>query len=99
MHLQHFVPRRLLLTSKRGWNTVYVSFTIAACCMLLFLSSCADQAGANTSGTLPGRQVTVTSTSQPVPTKTDSNGDPTEDVFRSQLAKVQRIMDGMSLDQ
>lgn len=101
MQLRHFVPRRLLPTGKRGWNTVHVSFTIVMCCMILFLSSCGSQVGANASST---HTPTATSpllspTSQPVPAKTDSNGDPAEELLRSQLAKVQSIMDGMSLDQ
>ena len=99
MQMQHVVPFRLLLMGKRGWN--YIGFTIVICCMMLFFSSCGNQVGANTSGTNAATPTPslLSPTSQSAPSKTDSNGDPAADVLRSRLAKVQRIMDGMSLDQ
>lgn len=97
MQLQHIVPGRLLPTGKRGW--IYISFTIIMCCMVLFLSSCGSQTGANSSGNPTPASPRLSPSSQPVPTKTDSNGDPSEDLLRTQLEEVQRIMNGMTLDQ
>src|SRR5438067_2323211 len=101
MHLQHFVPCRFLPKGKRESNSIHIGFTIIMCCMLLLLSSCSDQAGASSPGTHTATPTSslLSPTSQAVSSKTDSNGSTAEEILRSQLAKVQMIMDGMSLDQ
>ncbi len=67
---------------------------ILLCCMLLFLTSCADATGI-TSSTVGG---TTVSTS-PAHPKSDINGIETEEALRARLTKVDQIMQGMSLDE
>ncbi len=69
-------------------------FVILLCCMLLFLTGCADVTGitSSTSGS------TTVSTS-PAHPKSDINGIETEEALRARLTKVDQIMQGMSLDE
>jgi len=91
MQSQYVIPGRLISKHTNGWSTFSICFM---CCMLLFLASCGSVAGANSP-----RTNATTPTNQPTPSKTVSSGDPAEDILRSQLEVVQRIMNGMSLDQ
>ena len=98
MQSQHVIPCPFLPKCRRGWSFIYISFTLAMCCMVLFLTSCVGQATANSSPINPPINP-PTPTRQPSPSKADSSGISTEDVLRSQLEVVQRIMNGMTLDQ
>ncbi|GAC1390709.1 MAG: beta-N-acetylhexosaminidase [Ktedonobacteraceae bacterium] len=68
-------------------------FVITLCCVMLFLSSCAD-----TTGATPSSAATSVSTS-PAHPKSDMNGIETEETLRAQITKVDQIMQGMSLDE
>ncbi len=81
-------------------NTLSLFFTISLLCMTLFLSGCSDLlANANTVPTATSTDNKPSPTAIPVSAKSDSHGIPTEALTRAELAKVQHIMAGMSLDQ
>ena len=71
-------------------------FVILLCCMLFFLTGCADPTGITASSTSSGSATASTSPAQP---KSDSNGIETEETLRARLTKVDSIMQGMSLDE
>lgn len=81
-------------------NTLSLFFTISLLCMTLFLSGCSGLlANANTVPTATSTNSKPSPTAIPVTAKSDSHGIPTEALTRAELAKVQHIMAGMSLDQ
>ncbi|GAC1425446.1 MAG: hypothetical protein PVS3B3_32070 [Ktedonobacteraceae bacterium] len=65
---------------------------IVLCCMMFFLSSCADATGL----TSPGNTIASTS---PAHSKSDINGIETEEMLRARLTKTDQIIQGMSLDE
>jgi len=71
-------------------------FVVLLCCMLLFLTSCADATGIPSSSTSAGSTTVSTSPARP---KSDINGIETEETLRARLTKVDQIMQGMSLDE
>ena len=87
----------------RDRNTVHflnIFFTLCLLCLTLFLSACSDIL-TNING-IPASTPTA---SQASPTatfaslKSDNKGIPTEALARAELAKIQQIMAGMSLEQ
>jgi beta-N-acetylhexosaminidase len=77
-------------------NTVLM---LLLCCSLLFFSSCSNPLSSFESANLPHPTPTLPKTSvtlSPTGIKTDSNA---EGPLKAQLAKVQQIMAGMTLDQ
>jgi beta-N-acetylhexosaminidase len=86
-------------TTRRCSTAIYTAFIVMMCCMVLLLSSCADLLA----GSVPSDGLTPTPThpdqSIPGAPKRDASGVPSESILRAQLAKVQKIMAGMSLDQ
>ncbi len=85
--------------TRRCSTAIYTAFIVMMCCMVLLLSSCADLLA----GSVPSDGLTPTPThpdqSIPGAPKRDASGVPSESILRAQLAKVQKIMAGMSLDQ
>jgi len=68
--------------------------------MTLFLSGCSDLlANTNIVPTATPTDSKPSPTAIPVSAKSDSHGIPTEALTRTELAKIQRIMAGMSLEQ
>ncbi len=65
-------------------------FVIALCCILFFLSSCANPIGTSSN---------TTASTSPVPTKSDKNGIKTDGKLRAQMTKVEQMMRGMTLDE
>ncbi len=81
-------------------NTLSLFFTISLLCMTLFLSGCSDLlAYTNMAPTATSTSSKPSPTAKPVSVKSDNRGIPTEAFTRAELAKVQDIMAGMSLDQ
>jgi len=81
-------------------NTLSLFFTISLLCMTLFLSGCSNLlANAKTVPTATSTAGKSSPTAISVNAKSDSHGIPTEALTRAQLAKIQHIMAGMSLDQ
>jgi beta-N-acetylhexosaminidase len=77
-------------------NTILM---LLLCCSLLFFSSCSNPLSSFESANLPHPTPTLPKTSvtlSPTGIKTDSNA---EGPLKAQLAKVQQIMAGMTLDQ
>src|SRR6266568_8518463 len=85
--------------TRRCSTAIYTAFLVMMCCMVLLLSGCADLLA----GSVPSDGLTPTPThpdqSIPGAPKRDASGVPSESILRAQLAKVQKIMAGMSLDQ
>ncbi|HEV7235604.1 MAG TPA: glycoside hydrolase family 3 N-terminal domain-containing protein, partial [Ktedonobacteraceae bacterium] len=81
-------------------NTLSLFFTVSLLCMTLFLSGCSGLlANANTVPTATSTNSKPSPTAIPVTAKSDSHGIPTEALTRAEMAKIQHIMAGMSLDQ
>ena len=81
-------------------KTLSLFFTISLLCMTLFLSGCSGLlANAKTVPTATSTNSKPSPTALPVNAKSDSDGISTEALTRAQLAKIQHIMAGMSLDQ
>ena len=78
---------------KYSYSHMFVIF----CCLMVFLSGCSDVLGSTTSSS--GGTGSTSASMTPAPTKADANGSQTDAVLRAQLAKVQQIMSGMTLDQ
>lgn len=101
--VQNSIDERSLLVDKQ-WGTkrtaslAYSSFIVMMCCMLLVLSSCSNLLGSVNSQNV--QPVTPTAT-QPSPTSTHSTrtDSAAESSLKVDLAKVQQIMAGMTLDQ
>lgn len=78
----------------------YSHILLMICCLALLCSGCANMLGNTASSPSPtaghSRPITL---AQSVAQKSDANGFPSEGVLRMQLAKVQSIMQGMTLDQ
>jgi len=75
-------------------------FFIFLLCLTLFLSGCSDLLSLDSNAASPTLTVAKPSpTSSPASAKSDSQGIPTEAVTRAELAKIQQIMAGMSLEQ
>jgi beta-N-acetylhexosaminidase len=64
------------------------------CCLLVFVSACSS---APNTGTQPSP--TAVATAYPVPPKSDANGVPSEAALRQRLAKVQELIQKMSLEE
>ena len=75
----------------------YSRMFIIFCSLMVFLSGCSNVFGSATSSS--GGTGSTSTTMTPAPTKTDANGSQTDAVLRAQLAKVQQIMSGMTLEQ
>ncbi len=85
-------------SGQRRVTSIYTGFTITMCCMMLALSGSSNQMAGTTA------QPTATTprpspTSPPLRTRTGGHETATEGVLRTQLARVQAIMAGMSLEQ
>ena len=78
----------------------YSHILLMVCCLAMLCSGCANVLGNVTSPPSPtaGRSGSTTIT-QSVAQKADANGFSSEELLRMQLAKVQSIMQGMTLDQ
>jgi beta-N-acetylhexosaminidase len=74
---------------------------VVMCCTVVLLSSCTGSVtnALNPSTSTPTSVVKPAAISVLVQPKTDSNGIATEGVPRAELAKIQKIMAGMTLDQ
>lgn len=87
----------------RTWhNAKMFSFFLSMCllCLTLFLSGCSDLLSLSSNAASPTPTTAKPSpTSSPASAKADSQGIPTEAVTRAELAKIQQIMAGMSLEQ
>ncbi len=95
MQTRHLIRRRQLSKSRPD----YAHFTVMMCCILLFLSSCSNVFNGVMSADVPQPTPTLptaSATLSPTGTRTDSN---VESPLEAQLAKVQQIMTGMTLDQ
>lgn len=91
---------RLLLSSRRHNDPVFICFTLLMCFLLLMLSSCAEL-GIDTGSVspTPTKQTTPWATVFPAQPKLDSNSVSTEAISRHYLEKIQQMMANMSLDQ
>jgi beta-N-acetylhexosaminidase len=91
---------RLLLSSRRHNDPVFICFTLLMCFLLLMLSSCAEL-GIDTGSVspTPTKQTTPWATVFPAQPKLDSNSVSTEAISRHDLEKIQQMMANMSLDQ
>jgi beta-N-acetylhexosaminidase len=92
---------RALLTTRKRLKIMSTCFMIVMCCMVVLLSSCTASLtdALNTSASTPTPDVKPTATPLLVQAKTDSHGVATEAVLRAELARIQSIMAGMTLDQ
>ncbi len=88
-----------LLTTRKPLNIMVLCFMMVMCCMVVLFSSCTASLtdALNTPAPTPTQVVKPTAT--PVQAKTDSKGIATEAVQRAELARIQSIMAGMTLDQ
>ena len=85
---------RSIHTAERYSFVFYTHFAILLCCLMLLLSACGDSS--SSAGSPPVHTPTPGPTAKPSPTSTPS---PTQDSQQVNIAKVQKIIDGMSLDQ
>jgi beta-N-acetylhexosaminidase len=77
----------------------YAGFPVLMCCILLLLSSCANLLSGVDSAAIPQSTRSSTKPSPtPLPTGTRTDSD-LESSLQAELAKVQQIMAGMTLDQ
>src|SRR5215467_11227682 len=83
-------------TSYRRVQGVYPVFAIVMCCILLALSGCANPTKSTTG---PSKPTILHSSPTPSRSKTGDTETTTEGVLRAQLARVQQILAGMSLNQ
>ena len=85
-------------TSHRRVASLYPVFATVMCCIVLAFSGCSNP---TKSSTVPSTPKTPGSspTSRPQHARTGESEAITEGILRAQLAKVQQIMVGMSLDQ
>jgi beta-N-acetylhexosaminidase len=85
-------------TSNWRVTSLYTVFAIVMCCILLALSGCGNPAKGSI---VPSTQKTPRSspTSLPLHSRIGGPEVTTESMLRAQLARVQQIMAGMSLDQ
>src|SRR5712692_12013803 len=90
-----------LLTTRKPLNIMVLCFMMVMCCMVVLFSSCTASLtdALNTPAPAPTQVVKPTATPSPVQAKTDSKGIATEAVQRAELARIQSIMAGMTLDQ
>ncbi len=90
-----------LLTTRKPLNIMVLCFMMVMCCMVVLFSSCTASLtdALNTPAPTPTQVVKPTATPSPVQAKTDSKGIATEAVQRAELARIQSIMAGMTLDQ
>lgn len=70
---------------------------IVLCCIVLLFSSCTSAISANVPPKATPTRTAVTSL--PAPPKSDVQNSATEELKRKQLAKVQQLIQGMSIDQ
>src|SRR6266568_5651978 len=84
--------------SYRRVTSLYAVFAIVMCCILLALSGCGNPVKGSI---VPSTQKTPRSspTSLPLHSRIGAPEVTTESILRAQLARVQQIMAGMSLDQ
>ena len=75
----------------------YSHIIVIFCCLMILLSGCQDVLGST--GSSSGTKGSTSASMTPAATKADANGSQTDAVLRAQLAKVQQIMSGMSLEQ
>lgn len=75
----------------------YGNAIIILCCLLVILSGCSDASG--NASTTSSKSDSPSVSGSHVSTKADANGIQTDAVLRTQLAKVQQIIDGMTLEQ
>jgi len=85
-------PERLQVTS------IYTGFAIAICCLMLALSGCINLI-TGTTARLTSTTPRHSPTSLPLRARTGGHETATEGILRAQLARVQAIIAGMSLDQ
>lgn len=71
---------------------------IVLCCILCFLSSCADATGISSSSDTTSGSSNTVSTS-PAHPKSDGNGIETEEMLRARMTKVDQLLQSMSLDE
>jgi beta-N-acetylhexosaminidase len=88
-----------LRPARKYLTTLYTRFIFVACCTALLLSGSTGPAFGHTSAPAPRRTHTVSSVIvQPAQSATSTN-DSVPQASMTQLRTVQRIMEGMSLDQ
>ena len=87
---------RVIRSARENLDTLHICFTLVMCSIVLLLSSCSDLSTGTTAVSI---QVTPSPTVHRVQGKSDSNSISTEALSRAQLAKVQKIMASMTLDQ
>src|SRR5712691_10724988 len=90
-----------LRSNRKHVNAIYSCLMIVMCCTVVLLSSSTSSLtnALNPPTSTPTSVVKPTVTSVPVLPKTDSNSIATEGVPRAELAKIQKIMASMTLDQ
>src|ERR1700730_13203481 len=79
--------------------TGYSRFLFTMCCMALLLAGCASPLTGSTSPVLSPTPTQTAVVVRTVTPKSDVNGFSSEAILRERLAKVQTIMQGMSLEQ
>lgn len=87
--------QRIVQSSVR---TSYSHLLLLFCCLALFCAGCTNLPGNPASPQSSGHSRSTT-LSQSVTQKSDASGFTSEELLRLQLAKVQSIMQGMTLDQ
>lgn len=93
-------PERVFMKYKQQVSYWYLlslrKYMLVFCCVLLFLTGCAGiGATQSTSSSTPSKP----SGGHAVASKSDASGSPSDAGLREQIAKVQSIMQGMTLDQ
>jgi beta-N-acetylhexosaminidase len=83
-------------TSYRRVKRVHAVFATVICCILLALSGCGNP---TKSTIVPSTRTIPGSSPTPLHSRTGESEASTESIFRAQLARVQQILAGMSLDQ
>ena len=87
---------RVIRSARENLDTLHICFTLVMCSIVLLLSSCSDLSTGTTAVSI---RVTPSPTEHRVQAKSDSNSISTEALSRAELAKVQKIMANMTLDQ
>ena len=86
--MQTFPSHSVMFLSRR--------LVIILCCTLFFLTSCANTTGIPSFSTSSSNTTVSTS---PAQAKSDINGIETEDALRARITKVEKMIQGMSLDE
>src|SRR5258708_5747208 len=92
---------QILRSTRKHLNTRYSRLVVVMCCAVILLSSCTGSLTdmLNSPASTPTPVATLNAATTPVSPKSDSHGIATEGVPRAELAKMQKMMAGMTLDQ